>query len=66
MWTIIPLKLGVTTVWRGGFVMQQGLAASERFEVPHVAWLLKEDGGSRRILVDAGISGNLEIGRAHV
>ena len=41
MWTITPLKLGITTVWRGGFIMKQGPTASEQFEVPHVAFLLK-------------------------
>lgn len=61
MWRIIPLKLGITTVWRGGFIMKQGADASDRFEVPHVAFLLKNINDGRIVLVDTGISGDLEL-----
>lgn len=61
MWTITPLKLGITTVWRGGFIMKQGPTASEQFEVPHVAFLLKNLKDGRYVLVDTGITGDLEL-----
>ena len=61
MWKITPLKLGTTTVWRGGFILKQGPQASERFDVPHVAFLLQNIEDGRKVLVDTGISGNLEL-----
>lgn len=65
MWAITPLCLGVTTVWRGGFIMKQGPESSERFDVPHTAFLLQDEAAGRKILVDAGISGDLEWSSRH-
>lgn len=62
MWKIIPLKTATMQLTRAARIAKCGVAANvgEVFDIPCIAWLLKEEGSGRVILVDAGPSDNPE------